>query len=62
MRYRSLLFVFVLAPFSLSIGCGDTSATTVLDGEVVLDPDVGSDVNDPAKMEELMNASPDAPK
>lgn len=62
MRYRSLLFVFVLATFALSIGCGDSSDTTLLDGEVVLDPDVGSDVNDPAKMEEIMNASAEAPK
>lgn len=55
---RLLMVVFCFVPI---VGCSD-SGTKVLDGEVKLDPDVGSDVNDTEKMKELMNASPAAPK
>lgn len=55
---RLLMLLICLVPIA---GCTD-SGTKVLDGEVKLDPDVGTDVNDPAKMDELMNASPAPPK
>lgn len=55
---RLFMLLVCLAPLA---GCSDSS-TRVLDGEVQLDPDVGADVNDPAKMNELMKASPAPPK
>ncbi|WP_372720783.1 hypothetical protein [Novipirellula sp.] len=62
MRYRPLLFLFLFVPVACTLGCGDSSGTRVLEGEVQVDPDVGSDVNDPEKMEALMNADPTPPR
>ncbi len=61
MFYRCLLSVFLLAPLTGLAGCGPSGGTRVLDGDVELDPDVGSEVNDPAAMEEMMNADPTPP-
>lgn len=55
---RVLMLLVCLAPMA---GCADSS-TRVLEGEVKLDPDVGTDVNDPAAMEKLMKKSPAPPK
>ncbi|GAA5510565.1 hypothetical protein [Novipirellula caenicola] len=62
MRYRLLMFLTLFVPMACTLGCGGSSETRVLEGEVQVDPDVGSDVNDPEKMEALMNADPAPPR
>jgi hypothetical protein len=62
MFHRSLLFLMIFIPGTFIIGCGGAdSGTRLLDGEVQLDPDVGTDVNDPEAMQKLMNVDPTPP-